>query len=560
MNGITEIRIRFFFILALLALLIFAPAHAFAKAKVAILPWKVNAADNADFLKDAMSDMLSSRVGSGESAEVLRSDVVKSALSGAKPVDITDSSALDAGKKLKADYVLYGSLTILGSTVSLDAKFVNVKDGAITSFYNKGAGMDSIIGLADKLSADVASVLSPAPPQALKAAQAPVAEKPQAAFIVPAPAPVPVPAVEPVKDKDNDFIVRPKEGAVKPVLWKSALIDGQFIAFAAADVPKDGAKKLFLVKTTGVVIAKIAGKKLDVLKEIPAESGVKNVAITAIDADGDGAPEIYVSAIKENKPYTSVIEFKDNDYKVTATGVKWLVRAVNYKNSRLLIGQAFRRPDGFYGPIHVLKKQGSEVVEAGAFDITLPKKLDVYRFEVFQSVADSVAETMLVTLDARNYLKLYRAEKDGKWEEVLKSTDYFGGTLNYIEYTEEDRPVTVEQEPVAVEGGFYLVESKGGGKNSLIIKRNVPGGLGRYAKIVRSFTSGYVLNLSMNESDGGFLNENWRTKEVAGYMADFFIDDLSGDGTQKLYMLMVEGAGLFSGSIKSYILSSKVSL
>ncbi|TAN63336.1 hypothetical protein EPN18_02730 [bacterium] len=562
MNKATDMR-RIKLTLVLLAFFVFSSTGlCFAKAKVAILPWKVNAAGNVDFLKDALADMLSSRVGSGEAAEVMRADIVKSAISEVKAGEVaTDVSALAVGAKLKADYVLYGSLTVLGSAISLDAKFLNVKDGVATPFYSKGDGMDSVVGLVDKLSFDVNAVLSPAPVapvQAAKAVQAPVvaqtpvAQKPPAGFIVPAPVAVPVPVQQ--SSADNDFIVKPKEGAVKPLLWKSELIEGQFVAMITADLNKEGVKKVFLVKQTAVVIAKIAEKKLDVIQEITLEKGVKNVAVTVMDSDGDGAQEVYVSAIKDNKPYSYVIEFKDNGYKVTVTDVKWLMRSVNYKGSQALIGQAFRKPDGFYGPLRVLKKRGGEVVDSGNFEITLPRSIDIYRFDTFTSAG----QTMLVALDNRNYLKLFKSEKAGKWEEVLKSVEYFGGSINFVEFTEDDRPVQVDADPVPVEGKFYIVDSGGQGKLSLIIKRNVPGGLGRYARVVRTFTSGYVLNLSMNENEGGFLNENWRTKEVTGYMADFLIDDL--DGTQKLYMLMVEGAGLFSGNIKSYILSTKVSL
>jgi TolB-like protein len=200
MNKATDMR-RIKLTLVLLAFFIFSSAgHCFAKAKVAILPWKVNAAGNVDFLKDALADMLSSRVGSGEAAEVMRADIVKAAISEAKAGEaVTDASALAAGAKLKADYVLYGSLTVLGSAISLDAKFLNVKDGVATPFYSKGNGIDSIIGLADKLSADVTAALSPAATQAVKTtqapvpAQAPVATQPTTGFIVTAPVPVPVP-------------------------------------------------------------------------------------------------------------------------------------------------------------------------------------------------------------------------------------------------------------------------------------------------------------------------------------------------------------------------------
>lgn len=544
-------------IVCLLALIL--PSYAFsAGARIAILPWKVNSAENLDYVKDAMPDMLSSRVGAAPSVEVLRSDIVKDAAEAErKSGEITEAAAASIGRKLKADYVLYGSLTVLGAAASLDAKFLNVKDGTVTPFFAKGAGIDSVIGMADKLSADLLSALSPAQKPVLTPSTGVGAtEKTIASPELLKPAQTPM--------EEDSFIIKPKDTGFKKALWMSQRISGEFIAMAAADIDKDGTKELFLLKNSSVVIARLTDGKLDIVNELPNNGPDQNIAIAAFDADGDGVPEVYVSALHRGQPSGFAIEFKDNGFKVTSTGIKWAMRTAHAGKDIALIGQKFRKSDGFYGAIRLLRKQGAEIVDAGPFEAVspgLPGRLNLYRFEVIHGAKDNI----LAALDDREYLRLFKKDTNGKWEQFYKSLDFYGGTLDMINAGDEDRPAPSDQEFFTVAGRFFTGDLNNDGKPELVIKRNIPGGLGRYAKVARSFTSGAVVNLSLEGiddagSEANILSENWRTKEVSGYIADFFIDDPAGDGTRQMFMLIVEGTGAFAGNIKSYILLNKMAL
>ncbi|WKZ33148.1 MAG: hypothetical protein QY316_01705 [Thermodesulfobacteriota bacterium] len=110
-----------------------------------------------DFVKGAMADMLASRLGG--SLVIVRHDLVKAALPGNKGIE--EGAALEAGKKLNADLVLFGSVTVFGKSVSMDAKLLDVATGRATPFASQGTGVESIIGLTDKLSTDVLASLKP---------------------------------------------------------------------------------------------------------------------------------------------------------------------------------------------------------------------------------------------------------------------------------------------------------------------------------------------------------------------------------------------------------------
>jgi hypothetical protein len=191
----------------------------------------------------------------------------------------------------------------------------------------------------------------------------------------------------------------------------------------------------------------------------------------------------------------------------------------------------------------------------GPFEITPPRGVDLYRFAAFEFDTSGSGALNLVVLDKRGRLRVYNKGPRSLWTKYWKSSDYYGGTLNYIEPDDDAAPAGTRA--ISVAGRFFHVDLDSDGRAELIIKQNIPGGLGRHATTPRSFTKSSVMSV---EWDGEFIEENWRTREVTGYIADFFIDDLDSDGSPEVVMLVADGYGALFGGIKSYILSYRLSL
>ena len=114
-------------LLAIFCLLLFftaAPVLA-APARVAILPFDVNAEKDLTFLQEGILDMLASRLAWQDKVDVINENETKAAVAAVEGFD-GESRALLVGGKLQADYVLFGSLTVFGESVSIDAKMVDV--------------------------------------------------------------------------------------------------------------------------------------------------------------------------------------------------------------------------------------------------------------------------------------------------------------------------------------------------------------------------------------------------------------------------------------------------
>lgn len=98
---------------------------------VAICPFQMNAAEDLSFLQKGLFAMLSSRLADpGKVAVIDRETIDKALLAAQDSVEtqgpLTEAKARQIGKNMGVDYVLFGSLTLFGSSVSLDTTMVDV--------------------------------------------------------------------------------------------------------------------------------------------------------------------------------------------------------------------------------------------------------------------------------------------------------------------------------------------------------------------------------------------------------------------------------------------------
>ena len=130
-------KIRFSMCLVFLVLLFPAQALA-AKSTYVVLPFTVNGPDNFNYLERSIPQMLTSRLyAKGEVEAATDVPAAQKAVSDA-------ASADRARAALKADYVVFGTVTILGDGYSLD---VQVRDKAGKSWNQASEGkVSQLIG------------------------------------------------------------------------------------------------------------------------------------------------------------------------------------------------------------------------------------------------------------------------------------------------------------------------------------------------------------------------------------------------------------------------------
>ena len=272
MKNQSKILIRNTTMLAIFSLLLFisfSPALA-APARVAILPFEINAEKDMTFLQEGILDMLGSRLAWRDKVEVISENETKAALAEVEGFD-GESRALLVGGKLQADFVLFGSLTVFGESVSIDAKMVDVSgQQPPVPFFAQTRGMGEVIPQINQFATNInATVFGRDVAQRPVAAPAAQAGAQAATAIQPAPpaydprmhpekllqSGVPSETLVPVAGQPTRRPTRhswprrvPGLRPVKtPTHWKSRNFKDLITGLAVADVDNDARMELVLV-------------------------------------------------------------------------------------------------------------------------------------------------------------------------------------------------------------------------------------------------------------------------------------------------------------------------
>ena len=160
-NGCVTNRMKMKKSIGCLALILFSilflPQWGAAEGKVsvAISPLRVNAPEGMAYLKGAIRDMLSSRVGVGGEIHIVEETRIKEALAGYGGVAGSEKAMLFLAGEVGADYVISGSLSVLGESVSLDVKVFDVAQGKEAPMAFKGSGLNALMDMVGNLATDV---------------------------------------------------------------------------------------------------------------------------------------------------------------------------------------------------------------------------------------------------------------------------------------------------------------------------------------------------------------------------------------------------------------------
>ncbi len=122
---------------------------------------------------------------------------------------------------------------------------------------------------------------------------------------------------------------------------------------------------------------------------------------------------------------------------------------------------------------------------------------------------------------------------------------YSAGAIPIIEPHERQRQMTTPMMPIDhyINLRILTYDTNKDGKREIIIVKNLSSS-GRTFQRVKLFTSAEVYNL---EWDGMGMVENWRTKKISGYVADYQFKDIDNDGENEVVLALVLSVG---GAIK----------
>lgn len=516
------------FLILILVIINNINSEAAERLKVAILSLKINAPEDMGYLKGAVNDMLASRIGVEPVIEIVKEDYVKTA-SSKYHSEITEDIAKNIGIETGAKYIIYGSVTVVANTISIDAKALSMEKAISPIFFiSQGKGLENLVSIMGEMAEDIKikilnaeGLISTIPGQSAYSGK--FTEKEISENI-----------------KGDDFIIVTTQEKFKGKnIWKSPMFAASVKGIEIADVDGDGKNEIIIIDRHNLFVYRLDGQKFDLIKEFKGDVSIENHGVAAADMNNNNIPEIYVTRIVNDRLNSYVLEYKDKEFKTIASNLKWFIKVFRLpKTAPMLIGQRYSDTEGFFKTAQGLDWK-DETLQESSSAIDIPAGLNLYDFELTDLDKDGNID--VTALDARGYLKAYNKEKNGLWKEMWKSGEFYGGSLNHVKLGTSDI--------AEIKARILYVDTDGDGLREIIISKNDPGALGRYLKTVRSYDNSELINLTW---EGYGLEDNWKTKKMDGYLADYAVHDINNDGQNDLVMLVVTESGEGNSYIIAY--------
>lgn len=485
-----------------------------AQKRIAVLPFTMNADRDLSFLQSGIMDMLNSRLAWKGKVDIIEKAAVKKEVD-AVPGPLDKEKAVRVGSALGANYVIFGSVTVFGDSVSIDAKILDVaKSDELVTAFDQSKGMDGVIPTVNQFAENInAKIMGKE-----VSTQERHVEKEQT---------------------DSGPIIAVGEGpggsGQRPSYVQRYKLEIRGIE--AGDVDGDGKAELVMIDKDTIVVYKWTKNRLVQFKEIKGTWSPNFIYVSVADLNGNGVDEIYVSNLTATNASTYVLEWDGSNFKETAKRESWLIRVVDLPGrGETLLGQKRATSGKYVGDVYVLKREGNGFVATEA--LKLPAKGNVFNF--VQSDLEGKGAISTTLLDAYEHLVVCSQEGEVLW----KSDDYFGGSLAYMDYLDVNVNRMV-QTPIRVfiPSPIFLHDINGDGKKEIVICEN-HSKVARIFGDMRWFGSGKV---HFMDWDGASLVSKWVTPKLSGTTVGYKVADLDNDSLPELIVATVTSESYFLG-------------
>jgi TolB-like protein len=551
--------LRFLIIFSMLLFLYGSLWAAKEKKMIAVLPFTVHSGENIDYVRQGIWDMLSSRISVTDKIEVISKDMTVNALKEMGNKDLTLADVYSLGKKMNVDYVVWGSITKIGSSLSIDGKLVDIEAYKSTvSIFAQSQSMDDVIPKINDFAQRVDQHILGSTPSTFSTSSSSVQ--------------TPSPQEKPPQSSRESEVIsgmkKSKKGtltsfinpdfinAAEPIIrknfWMSQKIPTEFKGMDIGDVNNDGLNEVVIIDNHNVMVYQKKDKELRLIQRISGSSADNYLSLDVADIKNIGLKQIVVTNLPGNTLESFVLEFKNGNFAPIATKLPWFLRVIETSSGPLLLGQrrGFDKP--FDTPIYQIVWEDGQYREGKKMKI--PVGLSVYGLAIDSlTMSGTVSGTeKIIALDDDDYLNIYtQTDKPlvklqtfgGSNERLWRSDEVYGGSNSSIETSalygqsalNQDRP----DKNTYINPRILTYDTNRDGKKGIIIVKNLSAAA-RLFRNVKSFSSSELYDF---EWDGLGLLENWKTRKINGYVADYQFKDVDDDGQKEIVLALVLSSG-----------------
>lgn len=528
---------------------------------LAVFPFTVYSADNIDYMRQGVTGMLSSRIASSGKIQVKNREEVTEALKGIGAREPSAAEVESLGRSLKVDFVVWGSLTKIGASFSIDGKLSDIATGqSAVNIFTQTQSLDEVIprigDFAEKITRHVAGER---PVSLTQAEQRPASAVPSPASPVSQPGAVSA-------SREAEIISAMRSGGKKTTLtatinpdfinvpgstsldrrgfWMSQEFPNEFKGMDIGDVTGDGVNEVVMIDGNNIFIYQKKGNEFKQIHHIRGKSHNNYLSVDVADINGNGIKEIIVTSINRNLLNSFVVEFRDGKFTEIASDVRLFLRVIETTPGQpILLGQTMGSDAMFNSPIHEVVWSGGQLRQGKRLKI--PQGLPVYGLAMDNL---GTGGDKIIVLNEFDHLVLYQptdkpmsriAVFGGSRELIYRSEDAYGGSNNYIPPPPNQNPDREQVNNLYLNLRILTYDIEGKGRKAIIIPKNISAA-GKLFANIKLFTSSELYSLTW---DGLGLAENWRTRKINGYVADYQIKDLDNDGKNEIVMIIVRGQG-----------------
>lgn len=516
-------------------------------ARVLIIPFNINSDKDLSYLQRGVTDMLITRLAQTGKVEPVTLDQVEDGgKTAAEAMNI--DRAISAGKRNKVDYVLFGSITLLGNHIGTDAIIVDVsQEKPVLAFNKLGQSQsdlfDHITLLATQINEEIFGYKTVAeqqpPPGGARAAIDAGTNK--------------IESPEPVGAGQPSAAMPAPLGEGGSTTWASRNFKMRIVGVGVGDLDGDGKNETVFASEDKVHIYRNTGGHFAKVKEINNSAGEQIIGIDVADINNNGRAEVFVTNLhsKSIRLKSFVLEWDGSGFSKIAHDLNWYFRVVNDpERGRALLGQQRAGPEIiFSGGVYRLKWSNGQY-EPGE-ELKLPRDANIFSFALGDAL--NVGQEDLVMFTPFEYVKVL----DSKGEEEWVSGEKYGTSTIYLEFPSGDKLFGTEKvmNRIYLPQRIFIADLNGNGKSEIVLARSL--GSTRLFTRTRGYKGGYVEGL---EWDGKEFKSAWKSAEFSsGYINDYTIADFNNDGrADEIVLAVVTGGSSVFSATKSYIHVEKV--
>ncbi len=510
--------------------------------RVGILPFQMNAPGDLSYLREGIMDMLSSRLAWEGKVEVIEKQLVEDALAGYQGLP-NEAAARQVGVNLDVDYVLFGSLTVFGESVSIDAKMLALKeDRPPVIIYAQTKGMSEVIPRINDFAQDINNKIfgrgstevtatpvqprfSKAHPESLMTRPAPDAPEPEdiSSFVD-----LESDTLEPKDISSSVELESNKESGSH--VFRSQKLQFPVNSMDVGDLDGDGRPEIVVLsKFKEAIVYQWDQTRLNKRGSFRGSGRDRLVWVCLMDANHDGRAEVYISNLRGQRLSSYVLEWRGEKLQESASQLQWYFNrlAVPGKDT-ILMGQKKNTENIFTPGIYHLQLAGGSCKPLEGIGVP-SRRINLFNFTQGDLDGDGKVETVFIGAEER----LYLVDDDGTG--LWKSRDYYGATSNILEGKKpvssiDGATIEDEVETYYIPSPILLVDLNNDKRPEILANRNVSL-TSRILARFRNFSDGEIQSMIWTGQD---LLPQWKTRPLRGMVVSYRLADMDGDGQEEL--------------------------